>query len=138
MKKYLFLDIDGVLTRNPKNGPILSEKVDLVNRIVQQSQALVVLSSLRRTEVFLHENEALLKNCGATFSLISETPFFEGYPRGYEIQVWLTDHDVKPNQIVILDDRTDMLHLEGRLVQTDPRVGLEDSHVEKALYLYSV
>jgi len=137
MTNYLFLDIDGVVTQNARNGPILPEKVFLVNQLVQKAKAIVVLSSLRRTEALLHENESMLQSLGATFGLASETPFFEGYPRGYEIQVWMNDNNIKPSNIVILDDRTDMLHLENRLVKTDPLIGIEPAHVKQALQLFS-
>jgi len=33
---------------------------------------------------------------------------------------------------VILDDDSDMLHLEGWLVKTDNQFGLQDEHIEKA------
>lgn len=137
MSNYIFLDIDGVLTQDPDGGPILPDKVQLINHLVQQLKAVVVLSSYHRTKRLLHENEEMLTQLGGTFSLTSETPFFDGVPRGYEIQIWMTENNVKPSQIVILDDRADMLNLENRLVRTESRVGLLPEHIEQALDIFN-
>jgi hypothetical protein len=55
--------------------------------------------------------------------------------RGEEIQQWMGANGVKPEDIAILDDDSDMGDLTPRLVQTTFQYGLLDEHVEWAIRL---
>lgn len=44
--------------------------------------------------------------------------------RGEEIQWWMDKHGVKAEDIVIIDDDSDMAHLKHRLVKTDSHDGM--------------
>ncbi len=55
--------------------------------------------------------------------------------RGIEIQTWMTEHDVMPWQIVILDDDSDMAHLKCRHVKTTFANGLTENDAIKAIHL---
>jgi hypothetical protein len=51
--------------------------------------------------------------------------------RGYEIQAWI---DLNPiENMVILDDDSDMAHLIGHLVKTNKKTGLTEEDARKAI-----
>ena len=54
--------------------------------------------------------------------------------RGIEIQDWLDNHPAEQvEDFVILDDSNDMVHLEIKLVQTSPKIGLTIIEAEQIL-----
>jgi len=56
------------------------------------------------------------------------------YPeRAFEVQAWLLDTSADIEGFVILDDIKEWEWLNGHLVNTDPRVGLTDKDVDKAI-----
>lgn len=56
------------------------------------------------------------------------------YPeRAFEVQAWLLDTSEEIEGFVILDDIQDWAWLGDHLVNTDPRVGLTDKDVDKAI-----
>lgn len=81
----------------------------------------------------------ILRMHGVTGRVIDRTPqlFQESRrgPRGAEIQLWMSTQPeaITADQIVILDDQDDMLHLTHRLVQTTWDLGLLDEHVERCV-----
>lgn len=143
--KALFLDIDGVLNKRDdfKASPhachvLNSEMVSRLNRIVEKSKCKVVLSSSWRY-IGLDKVDALLKGVGFLFDLHSLTMRDQfDFARGAEIRGWMKANNVLEEDIVILDDDTDMLDLGDRLVKTSMETGLLDCHVEQALRLFGI
>lgn len=156
MRRLIFLDIDGVLNsgeffraqHEAKNRSTESriitvddrdeEMIDpaavaLLAELVQRSGAVMVLSSSWRIVRPLTKMRELLAGKGfpTPVPLIDKTP--NGPPRGKEIQTWLDAHREPPSGIVILDDSSDMLHLQPWLVRTNFPDGLRREHVEQAL-----
>lgn len=148
--KIIFLDIDGVvciprihggaLQRFNLNGRMAQEfNIDCVqrlNKIIESTGALVVISSMWRIDFWSDEEFELLKNFfkeqGVIGTLIGHTPYNDERIRGREIQEWLNGHpDVE--KFVIIDDCDDMEHLMPYLVQTRFYGGIEDDHVERAI-----
>lgn len=144
--KVIFLDVDGVLNslpfvRSVKGRESLLSHLDpravrVFADLVHATGAEVVLSSSWRIIVSLQQMAAWLRERGFTGRLIGATPHDVpapagrfSCPRGLEIQQWLDVHGTAVTSFVILDDESDMAHLEHRLVKTDMNVGLtaEDS-----------
>jgi hypothetical protein len=160
--KYVFLDIDGVLNCREffeKTKPaekfeenelsefernlahVGKEYVQRLNGLVDVGRVAFVLSSTWRILSSVNHVEKVLKHQGFEGNLIGATPVQIG-KRGREIASWLvsatgTDAFNRATskdwpKFVILDDDSDMLHLEGWLVKTDNQFGLQDEHIEKA------
>lgn len=123
--------------------------VERVNTILRETGARIVLSSTWRMlfQGGWPEIVTFFKSVGFdTSTWLGRTK--RGYPgvrfsespkRGLEIQRFLSA--VTPVQdvpaIVILDDDSDMAHLEHRLVRTDGmKSGITDSDVERAIKLF--
>lgn len=156
--KIIFLDIDGVLnTTKDEDRPRVQpegfnaniygvselnrECVARLNKIVEATQASVVISSSWRilfSDLFYLVN--FLKSQGVVANIIDATPHWAksyvrgemAYGRGLEIQEWLDEHP-EVSKFVILDDGTDMLHLEPFLIQTYMDGGLQDRHIQQAI-----
>jgi hypothetical protein len=150
-QKILMLDIDGVLnshvwfekmkcdalSRRPIHHMIDPECVARLNRLLDLSGADVVISSTWRIVHILGEINHALKEKGFTGRIIGKTPKYLG-TRGAEIQAWLTAHGGDADQMVILDDNSDMAHLAPRLVLTSWSVGLTDADVDRAIALFGI
>ena len=152
----LFLDVDGVLNsdswfsgptnRDFPHGHLDPAAVARLASIVVHPSVHVVLSSTWRRVMPLFELEALLLTKVDAFPMrkfLGVTPRINGAPRGLEIQAWLDSWDMNPDgddidEIVILDDEPDMLHLVPRLVRTDSAVGLTDADVVKVKCLLRI
>lgn len=147
--RVLFLDIDGVLnsatwfakmqadalSRRPISHMIDPDCVARLNQILDASGAEVVISSSWRIVHSLGEINAALKEKGFTGKIIGKTPT-NGGSRGAEIQQWLTAHGRTAEDLVILDDDSDMGHLAPRHVCTSWGVGLTDADVGRTLALF--
>lgn len=175
--KIVFLDIDGVLnsgknyqayhkaqTEDPDKNPDVRGRIDimhrhvhhlfdidnveLLNQIVRESEAkLVVSSSWRRfyngNGLCFTDLQNLLRQVGVEGEVIDKTPtimpvkFSQSIERGVEIQKWLDDWEERSDEavthFVILDDETDMAHLKRHFIHTDGRVGLQPKDVRKAV-----
>lgn len=114
-----------------------------------------VVSSTWRKTFELHELQEFLGAAGFTGELIGRTPvdhelndlkylghkrvmkfsYTEPYPRGFEIQQWLDEHqkELRVENFVILDDTNTMAHLGGKLVRTSMKTGLRDRHTDEAI-----
>lgn len=150
MVNIIFLDIDGVLNchsfyeSRDKNildsnkfdhykSDICQMRIDLLNDLCKDINALVVISSTWRIGKSLQELQDILNYCGATFKIIGKTDHL-GYERGIEISKWLKDNISKliPNCLyfdfynyVIIDDDSDMLLNQSlHFFQTDVYSGL--------------
>lgn len=160
--KYVFLDIDGVLNsmdfferEKPLDqfkgqdevddfalglAHIGQEYVERLNSLVDPDVAFV-LSSTWRAHHRLHHVQTMLAHKGFKGLLIGSTPVTMGQ-RGREIAMWLEAATSSPMfdvtkrsewpSFVILDDDSDMLHLESYLVKTSSDVGLQEADIEKA------
>jgi hypothetical protein len=167
--RVVFVDIDGVLNSyrwfersNQKLGltgrELMKSRIDPaavehLNRILDRTASVSVLSSTWRALVPLPKLREVLREVGFRHLITDRTPLpsehdtavferykgrqpgtFEPYPRGYEIQQWLDAHP-EVTSFVILDDDDDMEHLSPMLVRTDPYVGLTMNDAAKAIAL---
>jgi hypothetical protein len=161
--KIVFLDVDGVLNSahwwKVRTGvPEEANKADYahysidpsavlrLNRLLDESGAVCVLSSTWRTMYPLPDMQSHLVRRGFTGRLLGATPNHASHKmvkdergrwtrRGNEIQAWLNMLGPKnqPGSFVILDDDDDMAHLANRLVKTKFDHGLTDENVNEAL-----
>lgn len=147
MRAIIFLDVDGVLIHEPlvHKLPIPvpvpgawetpdPECIKVLNQIVEQSGARIVVSSCWRIGRTLEELQELLNKWGVVGEVIGRTGQ-SLYSRGHEIAEWMlknkSDNICVP--IVIIDDDTDMHGVTQYLVKTDFRIGLLPKHVSQAM-----
>jgi len=136
--KVIFLDIDGVLNDEscwggrPLATNFAKECVEVLNEIVEATDACVVVSSSRRILYDIDELIEELTSAGINGSIIGVTPSIKGC-RGDEIAVWLDNTDENVRSFVILDDDSDMGYLMDHLVQCDPSTGLTKSKAWEAI-----
>lgn len=156
--KIIFLDFDGVLNswefqereiaRDPsiKGGVIGIDPLAVarLNRIVKETGAYVVVSSTwRRLEETntVRKLQELLDSKGFEGRVVGRTAVLWSGHRGREIDHWLEDQDQRDwrsndvESFVILDDDSDMEPHMSRLVQTSMDDGLQDRHVDQAIYM---
>lgn len=133
--RVIFLDVDGVLITGKlgwnKPDP---ECVAALNRIIQQADAHIVVSSCWRVGRSVIELRELLSSWGVVGKVIDRTAESQEQ-RGHEIGKWLLARNKERGDVesfVILDDDQDMTDFMNQLVQTDPQVGLCDEHVKAA------
>ena len=110
--KLLFLDLDGVICCN-YHGELEAGKLALVERIVQQTDCRVVLSTDWRRQPHLRKRaEDTLAEYGVT--CIGATPEFPMYSRvrPKEILAWLADYRQPVSGWCAIDDR-DLVLEEG-------------------------
>lgn len=160
-KKFIFLDIDGVLnsesyytTRETK--PTTREEHNIMsfdpqaivhlNRIIEETGALIVVSSTWRQSRSIKELQQLLDNVGVISKVYSKTPVLreEYIFRGNEIEWWLQEEQRKdgkiaftmlsPYKYVILDDDFDMLlHQAPYFVKCNYKTGLTETLANEAI-----
>lgn len=161
--KIIFLDIDGVLNNEVwykserfRHGQSKEEYdlsqfdprcVELLNSLIADTQAKIVVSSSWRLGRTVDELKDLFQRVGILGEVIDKTPqlFFaiKGYdksvPRGCEIKAWLENNKsiigskMSKVNYVILDDDGDMLWWQREhFVQTDPYMGITKRIIFKA------
>lgn len=142
-KKFIFLDIDGVLvtrntlkTRNSKDGfnNFDSECVKNLKQILKETGAYIVLSSSWRSGN-LQRNLSIFKYRGLKFldKIIGQTGEHQEL-RGLEIKHWIDKHSARRNNYVILDDDADMLYEQRKnFVQCSMEKGLTKALSNKAI-----
>jgi len=163
MKKYIFLDIDGVIAtpEYTNNGVwcLNPEKQKLLKKIIDNTGAKIVLSSswryssLERTkqhmkdEGFLFNDILIDVTIRAYHYLEKGTKIHLSIPRGVEIKQWIdanihSDNGKNWNRkklgvdftYVILDDDTDMLlEHKDNFIKTNSTKGLTINGVNKAI-----
>jgi len=152
--KVIFLDFDGVLNcsvslnkhwrEHGNNKCVSPSKVERLNRIIEETGAVCVVSSTWRQLYTVNELRTFLAEAGFQGNVIDITPTEPGTGihtwrnhrghRGSEIQLWMNTNKDKIESFVILDDDDDMGHLSPFLVQTDyHNYGLQDKHVQEAI-----
>jgi hypothetical protein len=136
-RRVIFLDIDGVLApirQWDRYGDLEPACIQLLNEIVTQGGADVVVSSTWRYGKTVAELQALLDAAGFIGSVVDKTPTDSlGTNRGEEIARWLAENSV--DGYVIIDDHVDMGELRSRLVLTHPARGLQPADVPRAVAL---
>lgn len=142
------------------SGMIDADAVAELNRIVKVTGAVVVLSSSWRHAHSMTHMNRMLQFRGFKGFLIGATPelphgsqtpaftaFLQANPehwtgrvncRGNEIQAWLDSMAKVVSKFVILDDDSDMAHLEPFLVKTPYETGLTPELADKAIEMLSV
>lgn len=160
----LFLDFDGVLnftamppqahpctrgddaacTASGIAGNLCRERLELVNAVIAETGADVVLSTSWRKAFDLAALSHALADAGLIGHVIGETisnarAFWRArgleadrMQRGHEIAAWLLTHP-STERAVILDDDGDMWSLRLLLVQTDPTGGFTLPDVDRAI-----
>ena len=142
--KIIFLDFDGVITTYHSGWRISIEKLLLINKIVQSTNAKIVITSswkvgFRTVEEFKTD----LDNKRCSRNVKTETPFEKfveqiyditdnrGPWRGDEIQRYIENNKDKIESYVILDDDNDMLDEQlFNFVQTDSYDGIGQREVD--------
>jgi hypothetical protein len=137
--KILFLDFDDVLNtaETLARGELFEmANIDVLNAVVDRTDAAIVITSMWRLGATLKELEELLIDAGVNASgrVIGSTPCLEDRPRGAEIAAWLRQWSVPTSRYVILDN-LDMGELNNCLVQTDPQCGLVRNQVDAIVSL---
>lgn len=158
MKKFIFLDIDGVLNSekffvaraNSKESPkgmLDPEAVKLLNKITDATGAEIVISS---SWGYCKDTLDSLKGVGLTGKIIAGTHKlhykYDWVCRGNEIEHWLfhAEDGAKLNKwtddfrYVIFDDDTDMLYQQkNHFINTNFMTGLTESNVTDAIRILS-
>lgn len=139
MKTILcFLDIDGVLNsneffiQNPSGLGLDPKRIQLLNKLLEETNASVVISSSWRIRYSIHSLQKMFEEVGFKYSerIIGATSSETTGKRGDEIDLWL--RQIHVDAFVILDDDDDMSIVQDMLVQTSFETGLLEEHVEKA------
>ncbi len=86
---------------------------------------LVLASDWRRGRALQHLRDEL-RATGVEGSLLGVTPTLAGQARWREIEAWMIEHDVGPEDVVIVDDGYHMGELAARFVRASPLNGLDE------------
>ena len=134
-RRVIFLDFDGVLApirRWDRYEDLDPACIRVLNEIVAECSADVVVSSTWRHGKTVAELQAMLDAEGFTGRVLDKTPSdIPGASRGEEIAAWLKAHAV--DGYVILDDHSDVGELRTHLVQTHPAHGLQPDDAPRAI-----
>jgi len=155
--KIIFLDIDGVLNSDtweesdehingkyPENM-FDPKAVNLLNKIIKETGAKIVLTSTWRLKYSLVEMTKLFIKIGLKCDLIGCTPDLKkdnDYTlRGNEILKWCKDNRriigtkyLNYTDFIILDDNSDMLYWQSKyFFQTDKLCGLSPTVAREAI-----
>jgi hypothetical protein len=134
-RRVIFLDIDGVLApirRWDRYGDLDPACIRVLNEIVADGEADVVVSSTWRHAKTIAELQDMMQTEGFTGCVVDKTPAdLPGASRGEEIAAWLAAHTV--DGCVIIDDHADMGELRIHLVQTHPAHGLQPADAPRAI-----
>ena len=159
--KIIFLDFDGVLNSHKYMGSYAYKKetqgmtggqvmklahhahidpaaLKILNKLVDQTGATVVVSSTWRIIYSVEELNKMCKARGATFTIVDKTPelprrFSEFIPRGKEIQAYIDSLPQIPEGILIIDDWENMIHLSPYLLRTNEADGIKNSQIKLAI-----
>lgn len=144
--KVIFLDIDGVLNNE---GSFTKSRMDtldptavkLLNDLVMDTDACIVISSAWRIGNSLHWLQCMIAKVGfefperiigATMEISHQTNggVWVSKTRGQEIALWL--EQVPVDSFVIFDNDDDMDPVSDHLIQTTFKEGLLPEHIERA------
>jgi len=145
--KVIFLDIDGVLVNREslrKNSGFKAVGnqgcIRVLNKILGQTGAVIVISSSWRLFYSLDELRLILKTWGVSGEIIDKTPDLSAYyrdrwdvpERGDEIWSWLGRHR-EVTSFVVIDDDMDMNRVVDKLIRTEFEIGLTENDGDKAI-----
>lgn len=147
----IFLDIDGVLcTQNQWKPEVIAgdgysefnaKCIDNLNKLIEQTQAKVILTSSRRINKTVVEFQAILQRRGFSGKLagkINEKTKLDSGARSEEIVEWL-EKNGEPDKYVILDDDARLAQLrqpyKQHWVRTTYHRGLDEEALERALQI---
>ena len=146
-KKIVFLDIDGVVNDFPNHDDktineikkdfhkfLHEDKINLLNKIVDEVNPDFVLSSYWRKHFSIKEVNKLFKDSGFKGSFIDKTSNHgeEHKDRWKQIKKSLEQHN--PDKYVILDDGK-VVDDKDHMVQTVKIKGLQEKDIDKAISL---
>lgn len=148
-RRIIFLDNDGVLINSPclrrdaeriltRIGSVKRAHPDCVaalNLITDETGAELVLSSTWREEGDIESLTDVLRAWGVTGTLLDATPALPHRARGEEIQHWLDHCGLDIESFLILEDDSEMPHLEHRVVRTLFEPGLTMADALRAIIL---
>jgi hypothetical protein len=137
----VFLDVDGVLNNKSfllkrsdfeESSEFNPDNVKLLNKLLKETNASVVISSSWRIGHSLYWLQTMLEKVGFEYPerIIGATISDTKSQRGDEIDMWLRQLHI--DAFVILDDDDDMSVVKDKLVQTNFETGLSEEHVEAA------
>ncbi|MEZ5278393.1 MAG: HAD domain-containing protein [Opitutaceae bacterium] len=139
--RFVFLDFDGVLNSEQSVKDLGTRyrfpesTIGALNTLLQQRDTQIVITSTWREVWTLSEIAGFLDRDGVLPGrVVGSTPLLQE-TRGLEIDAWLRSAPYPVASFVILDDHDDMAMHGGRLVQTDPRVGLTRDLADRAIQL---
>lgn len=144
MDKIIFLDCDGVISTLKSGWHLDPEKLDLLGKLLEATDAKIVVSSSWRWHTVALTIEKSFPNFPFKDKIIGVTPRlnfvhsqgnwnFNVPERGLEIDAYLEslNHQVK---YVILDDDTDFLWSQkDNFVHTDSYLGMSEENVIEAI-----
>ena len=143
--KVLLCDVDGVLNsrefflslKDPPLEPADRISEDLVSRlnvILDETVAVPILSSSWRHMGHLPVLNSMFVLKGLRHPFAGKTPWLGvGVPRGEEIQAWLDKHTEVENFVILDDDLDFGEKMIPHLIHVDPKHGLQDADVKKAI-----
>lgn len=114
--------------------------IELMNDLVAQSKADVVLSSTWRNFYSIDEFNEMIIGRGANFQIIDKTPNLKRARtfRGQEVNAYLKSIPIMPEAFVILDDINEFPTLTDYFVRTNGKVGLTEDNIKQALKILKV
>lgn len=148
--KIIFLDFDGVMVPAKQSfedyyycGITPSkEAVETLNRIIKETGAKIVVSSVLRFGQDIEGLQNLMNEWEVRGTVIGKTPhLFPNVKRGDEIKDWIQTFEADQGTItgmVILDDRADMCDYMDCLVKTNYYVGLQEHHGDEAISILNL
>lgn len=161
--RIIMLDIDGVISTEKSRYALDKEKVDLLGKIIDATDAKIVITSswrmhtLEKTIEYLstideHRVPFVFPYCDRIIGITIRAYHYVtqgihlSIPRGVEIKQWIDTNIHSDNgknwsrkpleefNYVILDDDCDiLLEQKDNFVQTDSYLGLQDKDVELAI-----
>lgn len=145
--KVIFLDFDGVITSLKSKWRLMPDKMDLVRRICEETDAKIVISSSWRMADL--KNTISYITCpiapyvdGNPYSLVEFTIGVTDFlfkdndksPRGDEIKAWLDSHPNVEDYIILDDNGFDFYDFQlPHYIETSYETGISEDDVEKAI-----
>lgn len=157
--KILFLDIDGVMNSaqsciywnrkkknhpdgewNPMRGEFCPIAISNLNYLLEKIPDLqIVISSTWRIGRSIQQLKDIFKSQEIDPArVINKTPCDKRQPRGLDIQEFMDQNGLTPENIAILDDDSDMLHLMPRFIKTNNWNGLQWQELVEVSKLFGV
>jgi len=151
--RVLFLDIDGVLNTQSYvehagwAAPLGSDRdlriidpaaVGLLNVVVEETGALVVISSSWRITYQVEVLDSMLKQRGFSGRVLGATPQLTGRRRCTEIGQWLMDNNRVDSFAIVDDDEDAGAEHVRNFVQTNFEEGLTREHVRALVRILEV